>query len=207
MRKRAGKVKAGKPSAAGFRGAPNRNLARAALAAPPARDHADLAEMLAELRGLFAELKNRRQRAFLAAYARTMAIKKAARFARVSSKSHYRWLRRDPIYRQCFHHARQILGDAAEEEVWRRAYEGYDTPILYGGAVTGWYKSYSDTLAMFMLKGLKPEVYRDRDYGAGPFEGPTSITIRVVGERREGAPPIPTEPIVLRLPGSKASGR
>lgn len=221
------KVKAGKRPAAGSRpDARNRKAAgkrskkkrarAAAKAAPPAKvekldaragqagqpeQDGEANGVPAELRGLFSELTNRRQRAFLAAYVRTAAIKKAARFIHASAKSHYRWLHGDPRYRECFQQARRVLADAAEEEVYRRAYAGYDTPILYQGEVKGYYKSYSDTLAMFMLKGLKPEVYRD---SAGvPFEGPTSITITVKHPERDGVPGAVSEAITFPLPGSK----
>lgn len=131
-----------------------------------------------EFRGLFSEVINRRQRAFLVGYVRSLGIRSAARLSGVSRQSHYEWMRGDPLYREHFHRARTILADAAEEEVCRRAYHGYDTPVVYRGEIKGYYKSYSDSLAMFMLKGLRPEVYRDSAGAA--FEGPTRINITVL---------------------------
>ena len=51
--------------------------------------------------------------------------------------------------------------DALEEEALRRAFKGIDDPVFYKGDVVGHIKKYSDSLAMFMLKGAKPEKYRD----------------------------------------------
>jgi hypothetical protein len=95
----------------------------------------------------------------------------------VSRQSHYEWLRDDPLYREHFERAKRMLADSAEEEVCRRAYRGYDTPVIYRGKITGYYRSYSDALAMFMLKGMKPAVYRDN--APLPIGGPTHINITV----------------------------
>lgn len=57
------------------------------------------------------------------------------------------------------------LEDAAwslEDEAWRRAREGVDEPIVYQGMVIGTQKRYSDTLLMFMLKGIKPDKFADK---------------------------------------------
>ncbi|HEY1267199.1 MAG TPA: hypothetical protein VGH16_08065 [Candidatus Binatia bacterium] len=131
----------------------------------------------AEFHDLFREVINHRQRAFLAAYVQSLGIRSAARLSGVSRQSHYEWLRDDPLYREHFERAKRMLADSAEEEVCRRAYRGYDTPVIYRGKITGYYKSYSDALAMFMLKGMRPAVYRDN--APLPIGGPTHINITV----------------------------
>ena len=151
-----------------------------------------------EFRGFFSELKNLKQRAFLAGYVRSKhTVTAAARLSGVSRYRHYEWMRNDPLYREHFEQARMILADMVEEEVYRRAYEGYDTPVIYRGEITDWYKSYSDALAMFMLRKLRPEVYRDN---AGlPFEGPTMINI--TAKRAGSDPDAPPERISYPLLG------
>ena len=52
-----------------------------------------------------------------------------------------------------------------EEEIWRRAKEGVLEPVFYKGEVAGYKTNYSDTLAMFILRGLKPGTYRDNVRG------------------------------------------
>jgi|GEM_PF-1247603 len=157
-------------------------------ASPPAEDARPADDGTAEFRDLFREVINHRQRAFLVGYVQSLGIRSAARLSGVSRQSHYEWLRDDPLYREHFEHAKRMLADSAEEEVCRRAYRGYDTPVIYRGRITGYYKSYSDALAMFMLKGLKPAVYRDN--APLPIGGPTHINITV--KRPEDKTPLAT---------------
>lgn len=67
----------------------------------------------------------------------------------------------NPAYTEAFNRAREIAGDIAEGEIYRRAFLGFDHPVIYGGKITTTYKEFSDILAMFYLKGLKPERYRE----------------------------------------------
>lgn len=48
-----------------------------------------------------------------------------------------------------------------EEEVDRRAFLGVKKPVIYQGVITDHYRECSDALAMFRLKALRPEVYRE----------------------------------------------
>lgn len=68
--------------------------------------------------------------------------------------------------------------DALESEIYRRAYEGTDKPVFYQGEQCGAVREYSDTLAMFILKGHRPEKYRDnvRTEITGKDGGPVRIT-------------------------------
>jgi hypothetical protein len=70
-------------------------------------------------------------------------------------------LRRDKTYASAFEQAKQIAADHFEDEIYRRGFEGYDHPVIYQGEITGNYTEYSDTLAIFALKGLRPQKYRD----------------------------------------------
>jgi hypothetical protein len=56
--------------------------------------------------------------------------------------------------------AEEIGLDACEDEVTRRAVEGYDEPVFYQGEVCGTIRKYSDSLLMFKLNGGRPEKYR-----------------------------------------------
>jgi hypothetical protein len=174
-------------------------------AAPPAETEKLADGHTAEFRDLFREVINHRQRAFLVAYVQSLGIRSAARLSGVSRQSHYEWLRDDPLYREHFERARQMLADSAEEEVCRRAYRGYDTPVIYRGKITGYYKSYSDALATFMLKGMKPATYRDN--APLPIGGPTHLTITI--HRPEDNPyiaaaePAGVKQLSIPLPGEE----
>jgi hypothetical protein len=74
-----------------------------------------------------------------------------------------------------------MSGDRAEDEVYRRAFEGFDHPVIYEGKITTHYKAYSDNLAMFFLKELRPDRYRDNQAGI-VLQGPTQINITIKGD-------------------------
>ena len=56
---------------------------------------------------------------------------------------------------------KRIGAEALEDEATRRAAEGVDEPVFHQGAQVGTIRKYSDTLAIFLLKGAMPEKYRD----------------------------------------------
>jgi hypothetical protein len=89
------------------------------------------------------EITHPKKRAFLAAYSICGSLTQAAKRAKIERRIHYHWLR-DPDYAEAFAEAREQAGDALEDEAMRRAHAG------------------SDTLVIFLLKGFRPERYRER---------------------------------------------
>jgi hypothetical protein len=87
-----------------------------------------------------------------------------------------------------------MIADHFEAEIWRRAFHGVDMPLHWRGEITAWTKSYSDTLAVFALRALKPEAYRRTDPDFDLMGGPTEITIRVhkPDEEKKVEPALPT---------------
>ncbi|HEX2385090.1 MAG TPA: hypothetical protein VHL99_00915 [Candidatus Binatia bacterium] len=170
-----------------------RNRAAVEAARPPERRR-EIAEEMEEFSKLFRPLENPKQRAFLMAYVRTLGIRSAMRLSGVERQDHYFWLKTDARYADIFAEAHRMLGDMLEEEVMRRAYLGTDTPIVYRGTITSWHKSYSDQLAMFLLRAFKPQKYHRVAHDGYPG-GPTEINIRVLkpGEKltdAEKQPPV-----------------
>jgi len=86
------------------------------------------------------------KRAFLAAYANMATVTHAAREAGINRSTHYTWLKEDEAYAEAFRYAQEEAADNLEAEARRRAFEG------------------SDTLLIFLLKGARPEKYKDRIY-------------------------------------------
>jgi hypothetical protein len=168
-------------------------IAVARTHAPRPAEPAPDENLLAELRECFADLDNPCQRAFLAGFVAVMSVHGAARLAGVDRSCHYDWMNKDDRYRERVELARQMIADHFEAEIWRRAFQGVDTPLHWRGEITAWTKTYSDTLAVFALRALKPEAYRrsDPDFD---MRGPTSITIRVhkPGEEQNAEPALPT---------------
>jgi hypothetical protein len=155
---------------------------------------------------LFPEITEHKKKAFLASYAHTGRVTHAAKAAQVNWRNHYLWLKADPVYAEAFATAKQMVGDWLEEEAIRRAKEGIVRPIYYQGAQVAEHLEYSDTLLIFLLKGAKPEKYRERLEHVGkdgmPLVGNVTITVRYA-EPGTGAP-LPARaatPVrVLRIP-------
>jgi len=82
--------------------------------------------------------------------------------AGIDRGTHYDWLRKDPEYRAQFEAATDQAAQALEDEAVRRAYEGIDKPVYQMGKQVGVIREYSDTLLIFLLKGLRPAKYRER---------------------------------------------
>ena len=158
----------------------------------PPPDTAENDKKLAEFLAEFADVTNVHQRAFLAGFAIGKGIKAAQRLSGVHWRSHYRWLAEDVRYGELFDLVRALLADEAEEEAYRRAFLGYETPLHYHGKIKSWYKSYSDALAVFLLKGMKPERYGRHADELGP-RPPSAIEITIKKEGEETAAPAAPE--------------
>ena len=64
--------------------------------------------------------------------------------------------------------------DVIEQEARRRAVDGYDRPVFQGGKLVGVVRVYSDQLTAMLLRGRRPQIYRDP---AGRTTPTASITI------------------------------
>ena len=85
----------------------------------------------------------------------------AAKAAKIDRASHYYWLREDADYAKRFEQAKEQIAQQLEDEAIRRAYEGVEKPITVAGEREV-IREYSDTLLIFLLKGARPEKYRER---------------------------------------------
>lgn len=116
-------------------------------------------------------------RAFLAAYRVTASITKAAKAAKIERQMHYRWLAHSPGYAAAFEQAKDRAAQSLEDEAVRRAHQGVLEPKFWQGEMCGHVRVYSDTLLMFLLKGMRPDKYRETWKGeiSGPGGGPISL--------------------------------
>lgn len=109
----------------------------------------------------------------------------AAKKIRVSRDTLYRHKKEDEAFAQAWDSAIEEGTDALEDEAVRRALEGTKKPVYQGGKLAGHVQEYSDTLLIFLLKGRRPEKYRDKVEVGGA--GGEPITFRVVyGDKRSG---------------------
>lgn len=122
-------------------------------------------------------------RAFLAAYAQTANITKAAAAAKIDRAMHYRWLDSFPKYQKAFFEAERQAGDFIESEAVRRATEGVLELVFYQGEPCGTVRRYSDGVMMTLLRGFKPQKYSNKTEISGPDGGPIEIVQRLNAAR------------------------
>lgn len=116
-----------------------------------------------------AQLKKR----VLEAYAECGTVTYAARTAGVGRRTIYDWLEHDPDFARDFDEAGEEAVDSLEKEARRRALDGVVEPVGFHQGVAGEYvRRYSDTLLIFLLKGARPEKYKDRHEHTGAGGGP-----------------------------------
>jgi len=121
-----------------------------------------------------------RARAFLAVYRRTCNITAAARAAKINPRRHYRWLAKYPKYAEAFERAKIVAGDFLESAAVERATAGWLEPVFYQGQKCGSVRRFDGGLMQFLLRGAKPEKYKNSAELTGPNGGPIQATLEVV---------------------------
>ena len=121
----------------------------------------------------------------LAALAETGNISRAANAAGIERKTHYRWLS-DSEYAKSAEDSMEQAADKLEEEARRRAHDGVDEPVWFQGMQCGTVRKYSDTLLIFLLKGAKPDKYRERT--SVVVEDPVKALAKLLGVQPEEIP-------------------
>lgn len=89
-------------------------------------------------------------------------VTEACRVANVARSAIYGWKAEDADFAEAFAKALDQGIDVMEDEATRRAVSGVDEPVFYQGFECGKVRRYSDTLIIFLLKGRRPEKYKDR---------------------------------------------
>lgn len=79
-----------------------------------------------------------------------------------SRSGYYRYIKTDPEFLEEVKIAQEEAIELLEQKAMERARDGWEEPVWYQGMQVGSVRRYSDTLAIFMLKGGKPEKYRER---------------------------------------------
>lgn len=100
--------------------------------------------------------------AFFTALSNCGNVRQACKDANVDPKTVYKKRKREPEFAEEWDDALNVAADVLEKEAWRRAHEGIEEPVYHKGAVCGHVRKYSDVLLIFLLKGMRPEKYRER---------------------------------------------
>ena len=99
---------------------------------------------------------------FLTILQQSCNVSEAARAANISRTAAYEWKEADPKFSAAWIEAEEIAADKLEREAWRRAVEGVDKPVIHLGVITDTFKEYSDRMLEILLKGHRPNKFKDR---------------------------------------------
>jgi lysophospholipase L1-like esterase len=118
---------------------------------------------------------------FLSVLRKTANVSEAARATNIARMSLYSRKQTDPEFSAAWNDAVDEASDKLEQEAWRRAVEGWEEPVFYQGEECGAVRKYSDRMLELLLKGHKPEKYRDRgDYRISGKDGGPAFGVMVV---------------------------
>lgn len=120
--------------------------------------------------------------AFLAALSQSPNVSAACRAAGIARSAAYELRAADPEFASAWQDAIDQSTDLLVGEMYRRAVHGTEKPVFYLGAECGRVREYSDTLAMFLAKSHRPEVYRE----TVKQEHSGDINVRYVNNWRSG---------------------
>lgn len=113
-----------------------------------------------------AVLAKKKRRVFLDILAKTGVVAEASRACGYTDTSTLTKFRnQDEEFAEAWDLSLQSAAHVLEEEMIRRAMEGELKPVYYKGKIVGYETKRSDTLMMFILRGLKPGTYRDNAHG------------------------------------------
>lgn len=122
----------------------------------------------------------KKQALFLEELARSGNVSLAAKFAGLDRNKFYDARAVDPEFAQAWSDALDQAADLLEEEARRRGHDGVEEPVF--GRISreqdgqiGAIRKYSDTLLIFLLKGCRPDKYRERREISGPGGGPLRV--------------------------------
>lgn len=103
----------------------------------------------------------RKQAVFLDVVRSTGNVSAGARAAGVLRAQVYSHRRKDKAFRAAWDSALQGALDDLEGALRRRAVDGVEKAVYYGGKKCGASVSYSDNLGMFLLRGRRKDVFGD----------------------------------------------
>ncbi len=116
---------------------------------------------------------------FFVTLAATGNVSDSAATTGYGRRSVYEWRDKDEEFKARWNEALAKAGDVLEAEARRRAVEGWEEPVFYRGKSVGKVRKYSDTLLIFLLKGNKPDKFKDRHEHTGEGGGPVSFVMNL----------------------------
>lgn len=102
-------------------------------------------------------------------------VREATDAAGISRTLAYAWRDKDEGFREAWDDSVNEAVDRMEREMWRRGIEGFDRPVIYQGEITDTYTDYSDSLLLTLIKGHRPEKYKERREHSTPPGQPMQL--------------------------------
>lgn len=118
--------------------------------------------------------------AFLAALVETCSVAHACKAVDINRCTAYRWRDAEPEFARAWDSAKDLGVEILEDEAVRRAYEGVlQQTLTKDGKEIATRTEYSDTLLIFLLKGNRPNKYRERmDVRTGELKDKSEAELR-----------------------------
>lgn len=120
---------------------------------------------------------------FLRLFAQCGNVLRSCQAAKIGRRTAYDWLATDEQFKVLYDQAFEDALDALEEEARRRAVDGVLKPVYQGGVKVGSIREYSDTLLITLLKGKRPDTYRERFEHTGKGGEGLTFTLQL-GDRK-----------------------
>lgn len=109
---------------------------------------------------------------FYEVFSETANVSKSCEVANFSRTYFYQRLKEDAEFKKQHELEFEKAVDKMEEEARRRAFQGILEPVFHKGEVVGHKRCFSDGLAMFLLSGYKPKVFKQRVENTNIDAGP-----------------------------------
>jgi len=129
------------------------------------------------LRTIRADRARAKREGFIEGLRFTGNVSAAARAVGWSRRAAYDYRDVHDDFAQAWDDAIEEATDALEEEARRRAVDGVVEPVYHQGQVCGGIKKYSDRMLEILLKGHRPEKFRERHEHTGPGGGPIPLML------------------------------
>lgn len=86
----------------------------------------------------------------------------ACKASKIGRSTAYRWRGADGDFAAAWDEAVEIGTETIEDELKRRAVDGWEEPVFYQGKAVAMITKYDTTALIFLLKARNPERFRDR---------------------------------------------
>lgn len=120
-----------------------------------------------------------RKTSFIEALRKRSSVLHAAEKAGLGASWCYDERKRDEEFAREWDAALEYTTENLEDSLYERAVEGTRRPVYQGGQLVGHVREFDTTAGIFLLKGRRPEVYRERIEHIGPHGAPVIINVNI----------------------------